>query len=235
MFISSVYNKDMAIAPYHILYEDDDLLVVYKERNVFSIRTQDKKTYSHNLYHYLYEYLKRKNERPYIVHRLDYETSGIVVFAKNESIQTLLRSAFEKREVKREYEAVVKESLECGKTYHVEHYLNDKKNPSKVVITNEQDGRLAITDLEVTNQIQIGSVFHIDIKTGRRNQIRIAIHSLGFTLLGDKRYSSNEAKRMYLNAYRLTFPSSLPINQYCFETQPLWLIENKTNFESIKK
>jgi 23S rRNA-/tRNA-specific pseudouridylate synthase len=64
---------------------------------------------------------------------------------------------------------------------------------------------------------------NINIETGRRNQIRIALYSLGYTLLGDKRYSNNENKRMYLNSYALVFPSNLGLKENEFITKPLWL------------
>lgn len=213
----------MKISPYNIIYEDDDILVVYKQRNVFTIKTLDKKTFNYNLFHYLYEYLKKKGERPYIVHRLDYETSGLLIFAKNEELQYKLRQCFEERKVRREYEAVVLEQLERGKTYHVEQYLSEGKNGQKVIVTDEDNGRIAITDIKVENPIQIGTSLKIEIKTGRRNQIRLALKSLGLTLIGDKRYALHEAKRMYLNAYRLSFPIELGLKQSVFETAPLWI------------
>lgn len=213
----------MKISPYNIIYEDDDVLVVYKQRNVFTIKTQDKKTFNYNLFHYLYEYLRKKGERPYIVHRLDYETSGLIIFAKNEELQYKLRHCFEERKVKREYEAVVLQHLERGKTFHVEQYLSDGKNGQKIIVTDEKNGRIAITDITVENPIQIGTALKIDIKTGRRNQIRLALSTLGLTLIGDKRYAFNEAKRMYLNAYRLSFPDELGLKQSVFESAPLWI------------
>jgi 23S rRNA-/tRNA-specific pseudouridylate synthase len=212
------------IAPYQIVYEDQDILVVNKQREVFSIRTKDKRTYAHNLYHYLHEYLSKKNERPYIVHRLDYETSGLIIFAKSKVLKDSLQSAFEKRQVIRRYEAVIEERIEPGLHWEIKQYLSSNGKGGMVYETDPSLGKEAITHLTSANQIQIGTVLSITIETGRRAQIRKAIQSLGFHLLGDKKYSQSEAKRMYLNAYSLTFPEDMPIQKKNFEVKPLWLL-----------
>lgn len=215
-------SKNSAKAPYDVLYEDRDIIVVYKKRDVFSIRTEDKKTYSHNLNHYLWVYLAAKNERPYVVHRLDYETSGIMIFAKNHPLKEKLQALFEERKVGRYYEAVVKEPLPFGKNYHVDHYLEEQGFNS--VVSTPEKGKEAITDILVQNPIQIGTALSISISTGRHNQIRVALASLGLTLLGDKRYANNEAKRLYLNEYRLSFPVEAGLAKTDFEVAPLWLL-----------
>ncbi len=217
----------MKATPYSIVYEDDEILVVYKSRDVFTIRTNDKKTYAHNLYHYLYLYLQKKGERPFIVHRLDYETSGLLVFAKKEAMKEKLQKAFEERKVLREYEAVIKEKIPLHKEYTVKMYLSDGTNGRKVLKTSKEEGKEAITHLSSVNSIQIGTAMKIRIETGRRNQIRIAIHELGFTLLGDKRYSMDENKRMYLNSYHLSFPSELGLLKNDFFITPLWIKEEE--------
>jgi 23S rRNA pseudouridine1911/1915/1917 synthase len=209
--------------PYDIIYEDEDLLVVYKKRDVLTIRTEDKKTFSHNLYHYLREYLKKKHESIFIVHRLDYETSGVIVFAKKEEIKISLQKAFENHEVQRFYEAVISERIPLGEEKTVTQYLEEKG--LHVFPSTKEKGKEAITILKSSNYIQIGTALDIEIKTGRRNQIRLALQSLGYTLLGDTRYSHSEAKRMYLNAYKLVFPVTLGLKQNVFETKPLWVLK----------
>jgi 23S rRNA pseudouridine1911/1915/1917 synthase len=208
-------------APYEIVYEDEDIIVVYKKRDVFSIRTDDKKTFSHNLYHYLRGYLQKKKENIFIVHRLDYETSGVMVFAKKPEIKEKLQGCFIDHTVGRYYEAVVKEKIELGQEYHVDQWVKEEGN--HVVVGTKEDGKEALTDIKANNYIQIGTALAIGIGTGRHNQIRLAIHSLGYTLIGDKRYSHDEAKRMYLNEYKLVFPAESGLKQLTFETEPLWL------------
>lgn len=214
--------KNNGKCPYEILYEDHDVLVVYKKRNVFSIRTLDKKTFSHNLYHYLHEYLLKKSENLFIVHRLDYETSGVMVFAKSFEVKERLQKCFEEHQVGRYYEAVIKENIPLNQDFTVKQFLEEKG--TRVLVNDEKNGKEAITHLHSQNAIQIGTALKIEIETGRRNQIRLAIHSLGYTLLGDTRYSHNEAKRMYLNEYKLVFPKEADLLQSVFEVAPLWII-----------
>lgn len=224
--IRSAYTILMNIsekAPYAILYEDNNIIAVYKKKDVFTIRTADKKTFAHNLYHYLKDRQTHRQESLFIVHRLDYETSGILIFAKSYAMKEKLQKCFEERDVGRFYEGVVPETLPSGKEFHVTHYL--KEEGLKVSIGTPNDGKEALTDITVANRIQIGTVLAIRIRTGRRNQIRIALQSLGFPLLGDIRYGGKEAKRLYLNEYRLAFPKSLGLGQTVFEISPLWLKE----------
>lgn len=208
-------------APYYVVYEDAEALVVYKKRDVLSVATLDKKTYTHNLLAYLGHYAKEAREQVYLVHRLDVETSGLMIFAKSKEMQEKIKACFEARTVQRFYEAVIKEALPIGKTYDVKQYLAEEG--MHVVVSDAEHGKEALTHIEVANPIQIGTALKIQIETGRKNQIRLALHSLGFTLLGDKRYSGNDAKRMYLNAYRLVFPKESGLKILDFASDPLWL------------
>lgn len=209
--------------PYVIVFEDKQLLVVYKRREVFTIHTEDKKTWHHNLYYYLGQYLKKKGESLFIVHRLDFETSGLVVFAKSLDIKRRLQQAFVQHKVLRQYEAVVKEDLSPYYSVEIQQKLLEK-GEKVVPVSFDEEGKLSITHVTYKNKIQIGSALAIEIETGRKNQIRLALSSLGLTLIGDKRYSHDEAKRMYLNAYRIVFPEECFLEQRVFETEPLWIL-----------
>ncbi len=213
----------MKKCPYTILYEDENLLSVYKEREVFSVATDDVKTRHQNLFSYLRSYLKRKGEEVYLIHRLDYETSGVMVFAKNRKTQSYLKSCFENRSVRRYYEAVVKEKVSEDFSITLTQYI--KENAS-FKVKEEEDGKEAITEIHYGNPIQIGTALKIEIYTGRKNQIRYAIHSLSLTLIGDKRYSHDSAKRLYLNSYSLSFPPVDFLKVTAFKTKPLWLLES---------
>lgn len=206
--------------PYEIIFEDENIIAVYKKKEVLSVATDDKKTFHHNLQYYLSSYLKKKNENCFLVHRLDYETSGIMVFAKNLETKKNFQTAFKDNLIERDYEAVVKENITGS--FIVKQYL--KEEGTKVIVTDEKKGKIAITHLEAKNRIQIGTVLKIRIDNGRRNQIRLAIHSLNLTLLGDSRYSNSKEKRMYLNAYHL-HPLTEALKKYDFSIAPLWLIE----------
>ena len=208
-----------------ILYEDKDIIVIYKPYHLLTIRTDDKKTFSYNAYHFLKERQMARHENLLIVHRLDFDTSGILIFAKSFSIKERLQSIFESRAVKRYYEAVVKEKVPLGKEYLVKQYLAMNKSHQVFVTKDKKIGKEAITSIKANNYINIGTALDIEIFTGRRNQIRIAISSLGLTLIGDKKYSDDIAKRMYLNAYKLVFPKEAKLQKSSFEVKPLWLVK----------
>lgn len=212
----------MKKAPYHILYEDEQVLAVYKERDVFSVETDDIKTKYHNLFSYLKQYARKKGEKVYLVHRLDYETSGVMVFSKTKECQSYLKECFFQRTVERKYEAVVREKVE--ENFHILFHQKIKENHAYQV-KEDEEGKEAITEITYSNPIQIGTALKIQIYTGRKNQIRLALHSLSLTLIGDKRYALDTAKRMYLNSYSLSFPPSPLLKVNHFSVPPLWIIE----------
>lgn len=207
---------------FEIIYEDRDVILVYKPSGLLTIATD--KDDRHNLYHYVREYLNRKRQRVFVVHRLDRDTSGLVLFAKSFEKKQELQGYFERGEVKRKYEAVVEERLNVGTKYHVEQYLFRDDRSGLIFPTKDKaKGKKAVTDFKVTNEIKAGSVLDIDIHTGRQNQIRIALHTLGFTLIGDKKYANSHYARMLLNAYELDFPKNARLKQTQFHVEPLWL------------
>lgn len=207
--------------PFSLLYQDEDIIVVYKNRDVLTVKTDDKKTFNKNLYFYLKKDLLKKGEELFVVHRLDYETSGILVFARNIETFKKLQLSFKNKTVKRYYEAIIKEKIPLNQELEIHQLLETNKD--KIFISDK--GKEAITIFKSINYTQIGTALDISIKTGKRNQIRIALSSCSYTLLGDKRYSSSNEKRMYLNAYKIEFPKELGLKQNVFETHPLWIIK----------
>lgn len=208
-----------------ILYEDEDVIVIYKPYHLLTIRTDDKKTFSYNAYHFLKERQLAKREGLYIVHRLDFDTSGILIFAKSYPVKERLQALFEQRAVKRFYEAVVREKIPLGKEYKVRQFLAMNKSHQVYVTKDEKVGKEAITLIRANNYINIGTALKIEILTGRRNQIRLALRTLKLTLIGDKKYHHDEAKRMYLNAYKLIFPKEAKLKRSEFSVSPLWLLD----------
>lgn len=207
---------------FKIVYEDKSIIVVYKKSGLLSIATNDGDL--NNLYHYVREYVNKKNEKIFIVHRLDKDTSGIMIFAKSIKIKMELQSYFENREVIRKYEAVVKNKVDLNKVFHVEQYLLINHKTNQIYITKDKKkGKLAITDIKANNYLNNDTVLDIDIKTGRQNQIRIALKSLNLTLIGDKKYAYDNSNRMMLNAYEIIFPKNSSLKEKTFKTNPLWL------------
>lgn len=208
--------------PFDIVYEDRDMIVVYKKSGLLTIATDDGDL--HNLYHYVREYVNRKKQKIFIVHRLDKATSGLLIFAKNMETKRMLQSSFEDRSVIRKYEAIVREQLPLDYEKKVVQYLSYDHRSGRVFVTKDKKkGEEAITYLKANNPVRNGTALDISIKTGRQNQIRIALHSLGLTLVGDKKYALDEENRMMLNAYELDFPETLRMREHHFALKPFWL------------
>lgn len=207
---------------FDILYEDDEIILVNKPSGLLMIATEKDPT--HNLYHYVREYLNNKRQRVFIVHRLDRETSGLVIFAKNIKMKEKLQECFFNQSVIRKYEAIVSETVDLNKTFHVEQYLFYNEKSGLVLPTKDRKiGKLAITDLKSVQHKKAGTVFNIEIKTGRQNQIRLAFKSLNMTLIGDRKYANSTYARMMLNAYELIFPEQVKMKRHHFKMDPLWL------------
>ena len=185
-----------------ILYEDKYLLVVDKPSNLLTISTEKEK--KRTLYHQVYEYLKQKNKnnKVFIVHRLDKDTSGIIVFAKDIQTKTFLQNNWSK--FKRNYIAVVEGHTKERET--LKNYLKETKTHLTYVI-NDSNGKLAITEYQKIIENDKYTLLSINIKTGRKNQIRVQLANNGTPIIGDKKYGSkkNPLKRMALVANTLVF------------------------------
>lgn len=207
---------------FDILYQDRDVIAVSKKSGMLTIGTP--KDPDHNLYHYVREYANLHRQKVFIVHRLDKDTSGIVLFAKSYELKEQIQKTFENREVIRRYEAVVREHLPLDVEKKVVQYLFYDKRSGRVFVTDDKKKGLdAITYIRSSNYLDIGTALDIDIETGRQNQIRLALHSLRYTLIGDEKYAHDDSKKMLLNEYHLELPAYLPLKRHVFETKPLWL------------
>ena len=199
-----------------IIYEDKYLLVVDKPNNLLTVSNE--KESENTLFHKVYLYIKRKNknQKIFIVHRLDYDTSGLVVFAKSETVKKQLQDNWD--QVIRKYMAIVHGNLET-KSGTIKSYLKMTKTQLVYSTNDSKNGKLAITSYKTILENKKYSLLDIDIKTGRKNQIRVHLNDLGYPILGDKKYSSikDKAKRMYLHAYYLEFTHPITNNKLKFE------------------
>ncbi|MCX4248780.1 MAG: RNA pseudouridine synthase [Bacilli bacterium] len=192
-----------------IIYEDRTMIAVNKPAHLLTIATQDEKF--NTLYHKVYEYEKKKNKnnKIFIVHRLDKDTSGIVLFAKSQKLKESLQANWNTLAKKREYIAIVEGKLENDKG-RIKEYLTETKS-LLTIKTSEAKGKLAITDYEVLRKEKNFSVLKINIKTGRKNQIRVAMQGINHPIIGDKKYGSkkNPLRRICLHASRLVITNPL--------------------------
>ena len=184
-----------------ILYEDKDLIAVSKPAKLLTISTDKEKT--HTLYQEVSAYVKKQHpkNKVFIVHRLDRDTSGIVVFAKNEKMKQILQAEWQERALVREYIAIVTGAMPMKKGI-IKNYLYEDKTLYVRATSDPSRGKLAITEYEVLAKNKKYSLVKIHIKTGRKNQIRVHLKDLGYPIVGDKKYGDKKTSvgRLLLHA-----------------------------------
>lgn len=183
-----------------ILFEDKNLLIINKPSKLLTISSAKEKI--NTLYHQASMYVKKQypKNKVFIVNRLDRETSGIVVFAKNEEMKKQLQNHWNEYAQIREYRAIVEGKMP-KKEETLKNYLYEDKT-LRVHISNQNRGELAITKYEVIDYKNTYSYLKIQIQTGKKNQIRVQLSALGNPIIGDKKYGAkkNPISRMGLHA-----------------------------------
>lgn len=172
-----------------IIYEDKEILVINKPSGLLTVSTPKEK--ERTLFHEVSEYIKKSNPKAkiFIINRLDKDTSGIVLFAKNQNIKYMYQNNWDKLAVKRCYVAVVKGILK-QKIGTIKSYLKETKTLLVYSTKDKKDGKLAITNYKVLKENNKYSMLDIEIKTGRKNQIRVHLNDIGNPILGDKKYGN---------------------------------------------
>jgi len=192
--------------PFDILYEDNEFIVINKPSGLLSVAS-DKET-RRTAYRYVsdYVYNKDKHNRIYVVHRLDEDTSGVLIFAKDSRLKDELQSHWNELVKKRGYYAIVMGRMNKKEDTLV-HYLK-KSSVNLVYITGDRkNGKKAITHYKVINENKNYSLLNVLIDTGRQNQIRVQLGSINHFVLGDDKYGEpdNPLNRLALHAYLLEF------------------------------
>ena len=195
-----------------IIYEDKDLIVINKPAGLLSIATKDEKNIT--AYKMVREYIKKNNKglKIFVVHRLDKDTSGILVFAKNENIKHLLQENWDTLVKVRGYIAIVEGNLDKPNNTIVS-WLKETKTMLVYSSFIPNDGQKAITHYQTIKSNHKYTMLSINIDTGRKNQIRVHMKDIGHNIIGDKKYGSklNPIGRLGLHANRLEFIN--PINK----------------------
>lgn len=193
-----------------IIYEDKDIIVVNKPSGLLTIATDKEK--EKTLFHKVYMYIKKKNKnnKIFIVHRLDKDTSGVVLFAKSEKLKMNLQDNWDSLVKDRNYVAIVHGNLVKDKD-EIVSYLRETKTLLTVSSNNPKDGKKAITRYRVVARNNNYSLLDISLRTGRKNQIRVHMKDMNHQIVGDSKYGLKDGfRRMYLHAYKLslTLPGS---------------------------
>lgn len=200
-----------------IIYEDDELLVINKPAGMLAIATEKERDMT--AYHLAMEYVRDRNShnRIFIVHRLDRDTSGVLVFAKNEVIKHALQDNWETAAKLRGYVAVTEGTPE-PRQGRIENYLRETE--SHLVYTAKMgDGKLAVTNYRVRKNNSDYALVDVDIETGRKNQIRVHMSDMGCPIAGDKKYgaATNPVRRLCLHANRLVIVHPYTDEEMVFE------------------
>lgn len=211
-----------------IIYEDDDFIVINKPHGLLSIATEKEK--KQTAYHMLTDYVRIANPkgRIFIVHRLDRETSGIFMVAKNERMKLALQNSWSDLVSERGYYAIV-EGHFAEKNGRIESWLKETKTMFVYSSSQADDGLKAITNYQVVSETKDHSLLKILLETGRKNQIRVHMKDLGHPVAGDKKYGAKTTPlhRLCLHANKLTFRHPISQKIMSFET------ELPKNFQSM--
>jgi len=199
-----------------ILHEDEDIIVVNKPNGLLTIGTEREK--ERTLYKKVMNYLKRSNNKVFVVHRLDKDTSGIVVFAKNEKTKMILQNNWNDIVTKRGYVAVVEGVVEKYKG-KIESYLKENKSFYVYSTKDKTNGKKAVTLYEKISSNNNYSLLKINLKTGRKNQIRVHMKDINHPVVGDVKYglNTNPLKRLGLHSNELEFIHPITKKVYHFE------------------
>lgn len=188
-----------------IVYEDEEIIVIDKEAGLLSMAAKDK--HEKTAFSEVSAYVKKQNsqQRIYIVHRLDRDTSGILLFAKNEQVKKTLQDRWDELAKERIYTALVEGNVKKD-TGTVKSWLKETRTFKVYSNPTDNGGQLAITHYRKLRSNRQYSLLEVKLETGRKNQIRVHMEEIGHPVVGDKKYGStiNPLKRLGLHASSLT-------------------------------
>lgn len=216
-------KKELTVIPpmgIKVIYEDNDLIVIEKPSGLLSIASETEKIKT--AYYQLNEFLRLRapeaGERIFIVHRLDRDTSGLIVFAKNEKVKRELQGRW--KEVEKRYYAIV-EGTPVKKEGEIESRLKETKSLIVYSDRHSEEAKLSKTKYRVLKRGREYSLLDIQLVTGRKNQIRVHLADIGHPVAGDKKYGAktNPFSCLGLHAYLLSFKHPITGKPLRFESK----------------
>ena len=226
-------NVELRHPKLRVVYEDDALIVVEKKNGLLTVpvKADSKET---TVFSILKEYVRKQSHRNtvHVVHRLDRETSGLLVFAKSPELQEYMRTYWRQLVTKRSYVALVEGKLEKNEGKITSWLTEDSRTALVSSSPVDNGGQLAITNYKVLKESALQtdeadlkteySLVELNLETGRTNQIRVHMASMGHPVVGDRKYGHGN--------------ESSPIDRLCLHARTLEFIhpmtEKKVRFEA---
>ncbi|MBP7102091.1 MAG: RluA family pseudouridine synthase [Bacteroidales bacterium] len=206
--ILSLKNKDRILQhpKLNIIFEDESLIIINKKEGLLSVATAHKE--EQTAYNILNEYIKskEKNKQIYILHRLDRDTSGLMMFAKSKAIQTIMQEKWKENIIERTYVALV-HNIPKKPNGIITSFLIEDKSTKMHITSDAEKGQKATTRYKTLKHNKSFALLELQLETGRKNQIRVHLQSIGHPIVGDKKYDSpsNPLQRLCLHASTLSF------------------------------
>ncbi len=203
-----------------LVYQDEAIVVVDKPSRLLTVASE--REHDRTAYRLLWDYLQaqRPRARPFIVHRLDRETSGLLVFAKSPEAKQHLQAQFAARAVERTYRALVKGHVRQESGSLEGRLVEDRS--LRVRVTRSAAGRTAVTRYRVLSRGQDTTLLALSLGTGRRRQIRVQLAAIGHPIVGDREHGGpgGPFRRLCLHATRLGFVHPATGKAVRFESAP---------------
>ncbi|AFC27583.1 RluA family pseudouridine synthase [Paenibacillus mucilaginosus 3016] len=205
-----------------ILHEDSDIIVVRKEAGLLSIASAQAQEEELTAYRQLMAHVRHQDPsgRIFVVHRLDRDTSGVMLFAKSEQAQQTLQNAWQEMVQERTYVALV-DGMVKKPEGTVKSWLKESSTLKMYSSPYPNDGQLAITHYKVLQAAKDFSLLEVNLETGRKNQIRVHMQDIGHPIAGDRKYGSKSRtlNRLGLHARVIAFTHPMTGELMRFETE----------------
>ncbi len=214
-----VASSSVKLKGVNILHEDDDIIVIDKESGLLSMGSKQERQMT--AYKQLMDYVQsiHPKNRVFIVHRLDRDTSGVMIFARSKMVQQRLQKAWTEAVQERSYVALVEGVVQKNGT--ITSWLTEDKTYMMHSSPKPNHGQKAITHYKVLKTNRRFSLLKVNLDTGRKNQIRVHMQDLGHPIVGDKKYGSeiNTINRLGLHANAIKFKHPVSGKVMKFESE----------------
>ena len=216
--------------PFEILYEDKDVIVIDKPAGLLTTHTklygraarEAQSTAENYLNNYVRKGQLKSRNRVWLVHRLDRETSGVMIFAKSEEVAEYFRSDWNNL-TEKTYLARVEGRLDASEGVF-DTFLKEDDDGYKVrsVSENVKGSKRAVTEWRLISFAKAVSLVEVKLKSGRKNQIRVHFSEAGHPVVGDVKYGAKKASRLFLHSSSIAFIHPFTSKRLEFISKPHW-------------